>query len=325
MAFTTSFTILISLPLLLLLQFLSGTHSTTFTVINNCNYNVWPAILSNSGSPPISLTGFALSPSDSEAIPVPPNWSGRLWGRTHCAADINGKFTCLTGDCGSSAVECGGGNLSPPATTVEFTLTDDGTVNYLISVADGYNLPLMVVPQGGTAGPGNCGTVGCVMDSNSEYIPKELRVTSSTGTGNESTVAIKSACGGASGPGNCNPNSNSELFKKWCPQAQASAYDKSSSSTCQSSDFVFHFCPSGFPATRSNNGDNMGGGQGASSDDLGKDTSSTFGIVIGVVAGVIGLVLLIWLWRRYLKSGCEFHPCTCTCCGLFSCTICGDD
>uniref|UniRef100_A0A803PEP1 Thaumatin-like protein n=1 Tax=Cannabis sativa TaxID=3483 RepID=A0A803PEP1_CANSA len=322
MAFTTTTpTLLISL---LLLQFLSGTHSATFTITNNCNYNVWPAILSNSGSPLITPTGFALGPTDSEAIPVPPNWSGRLWGRTHCAADINGKFTCLTGDCGTSSVECGGGNLSPPATTVEFALTDGaGPAKYLISLADGYNLPLMVVPQGGAAGTGNCGTVGCVMDSNSEYFPKELRVTSSsTGTGNgndTTTLAIKSACGGASGAGNCNSNSNSELFKKWCPQAQASVYDKSSGSTCQSSDFVIHFCPSGFPATR-NNGDNIGGeGASSSSDDLGKDTNKTFGIVIGVVAGVIGLVLIIWLCRKYIKKSC-----TCTCCGLFSCTICGD-
>ena len=230
----------------------AGINSATLTIINNCNCNIWPAILSNSGSQPLSPTGFALGAGNSQAITVPSNWSGRLWGRTQCSGDTTGKFTCLTGDCGSSAVECGGGQLSPAATRAEFTLTDGGPGSYLVSVVDGYNLPMMVVPQGGT-GPENCGTVGCVMDSNSNYFPKELQITS--GTGNN-VVAIKSACGGASesstAPANCNPNNSySDLFKRSCPQAQTSVNDKILSFTCgQSAVYVVYFCPSGYPSAR---------------------------------------------------------------------------
>ncbi|PON89371.1 Thaumatin [Trema orientale] len=276
----------------------AGTNSATFTIINTCNYNIWPAILSNPGSPPLSPAGFILSPGDSLAISVPSTWSGQLWGRTQCAADAAGNFTCLTGDCGTSTVQCGGGQLSPPAT------------------------------KGGT-GSQNCGTVGCVIDSNSNNFPQELRVTSATG--NE-TVAIKSACGGAStAPADCDPNSNSNLFKKSCPQAQTSASDNSSSFTCQSVDYAVHFCPSGFQSTGSTGTGNIipqdqNNNNGPSDGLYGKkEVNSNFITGVGVAAAVIGIVLMIWIWRRrYLKSKCELHPCTCTCCSIFSCSICID-
>ncbi|PON53475.1 Thaumatin [Parasponia andersonii] len=304
-----------------------GTNSATFTIINACNYNIWPAILSNPGSPPLSPTGFILSQGDSLAISVPSTWSGQLWGRTQCAADAAGNFTCLTGDCGTSAVECGGGQLSPPATTANFTLTDGGPSSYLVSLVVGYNLPIMVVPQGGARSQ-NCETVGCVIDSNSNYFPQELRVTSATGS---KTVALKSACGGAStAPADCNPNSNSNLFEKSCPQAQTSASDTSSSFTCQSVDYAVHFCPSGFQSTGGTGTGNIipqdqNNNNGPSDGLYGKkQVNSNFIIGVGVAAAVIGIVLMIWIWRRYRKSKCELHPCTCTCCSIFSCSICVD-
>jgi len=87
---------------------------------------VWPAILSGVGSSLLSTTGFALIQGGSNTLAVPPAWSGRLWGRTLCSLDITGKFSCVTGDCGTSTVECAGGNPALPVTQVEFDLNGTG-------------------------------------------------------------------------------------------------------------------------------------------------------------------------------------------------------
>ncbi|KAL0423841.1 UNVERIFIED_CONTAM: PR5-like receptor kinase [Sesamum radiatum] len=66
-----------------------------------------------------------------------------MWGRTLCSQDsTTGKFTCVTGDCGSGALECGGGGAAPPATLAEFTLNGaDGLDFYDVSLVDGYICP----------------------------------------------------------------------------------------------------------------------------------------------------------------------------------------
>ncbi|KAK4393861.1 Thaumatin-like protein [Sesamum angolense] len=81
----------------------------TFTFVNQCGYTVWPGLLSSAGSPQLSTTGFALNSGDSIPVSAPASWSGRMWGRTLCSQDsASGRFTCLTGDCGSGTPECGG-------------------------------------------------------------------------------------------------------------------------------------------------------------------------------------------------------------------------
>ncbi|GMP27137.1 hypothetical protein CsSME_00003263 [Camellia sinensis var. sinensis] len=237
--------------------FTSGVFSATFTIVNQCSYTVWPGILSGAGTPPLSSTGFALLTGESTAIPVPTAWSGRLWGRTFCTTDsTTGKFTCATGDCGSSTIQCSGSGAAPPATLAEFTLNGAGGLDfYDVSLVDGYNLPMLVVPQGGTGG-GNCTATGCVVDLNGSC-PSELRVMSDGGAKN---VACKSACdafgdpqyccsGAYATPDTCKPTSFSEYFKSACPRAYSYAYDDGSSIfTCASADYVITFCPT--PATR---------------------------------------------------------------------------
>ncbi|MBA0801913.1 hypothetical protein Gohar_012251 [Gossypium harknessii] len=84
---------------------------------------------------------------------VPTSWSGRLWGQTLCTENSSGKFSCLTEDCGSSTLECSSSGASPPATLAEFTLNGAEEVDfYDVSLVDGYNLPMMVSPNGGTGG-----------------------------------------------------------------------------------------------------------------------------------------------------------------------------
>lgn len=134
-------------------------NSTTFTLVNKCDYTVWPGLLSGSGMAQLSTTGFALQPGDASSIPIPASWSGRLWGRTGCTQDAaTGKFSCITGDCGSSTgLQCSGGGAAPPATLAEFTLNGAGGLDfYDISLVDGYNLPMIIMPQGGSGGNHNC-------------------------------------------------------------------------------------------------------------------------------------------------------------------------
>lgn len=216
-------------------------------------------MLSGAGTPPLSTTGFVLQPGESNAISLPPAWSGRLWGRTLCSQDsTTGKFSCITGDCGSSTVECAGGGAAPPATLAEFTLNGAGGLDFFdVSLVDGYNLPMTVEPQGGT-GSGNCTATGCVVDLNSAC-PSELKVLSG-GDGGGDGVACKSACeafadpqyccsGAYATPDTCKPSAYSQFFKSACPRAYSYAYDDGTSTfTCASADYLVTFCPT--PSTR---------------------------------------------------------------------------
>ncbi|KAI3798830.1 hypothetical protein L1987_34111 [Smallanthus sonchifolius] len=226
-------------------------QSATFTLTNQCNYPVWPGLLSGAGTPPLPTTGFPLQPTQSNSISIPPSWSGRMWGRRLCSTDSTGRFSCVTGDCGSGTVECNGGGAAPPATLAEFTLNGaNGMDFYDVSLVDGYNLPMMVVPQGESSG--NCNVTGCVADLN-KNCPAELRL---TGSGDvDECVACRSACeafgdpmyccsGAYSTPQTCNPTSYSEYFKTACPSAYSYAYDDGTSTfTCSSANYVITFCP----------------------------------------------------------------------------------
>lgn len=229
----------------------AGSHAATFTVVNKCSYPVWPGILSGAGTEQLATTGFALQPGESNTFTVPAAWSGRVWGRTMCSTDTAGKFTCATGDCGSSTIECSGGGAIPPATLAEFTLNGAGGLDfYDVSLVDGYNLPMTVDPDG--ASVGNCSSTGCMVDLNGGC-PAELKVKMEEEGGK--SVACKSACeafgdpqyccsGDYANPQTCKPSSYSQFFKSACPRAYSYAYDDGTSTfTCASADYIITFCP----------------------------------------------------------------------------------
>ncbi|OVA19848.1 Thaumatin [Macleaya cordata] len=248
---------LLLLIVILVVSFIvTGVFSTTFTFTNNCGYTVWPGLLASAGSPPLETTGFVLQKGESRVISAPPSWSGRFWGRTLCSEDSTGKFSCVTADCGSVKIECAGGGAAPPATLAEFTLNGAGGFDfYDVSLVDGYNLQMLVVPQGGSGGGGggNCNTTGCLVDLNG-MCPSELKVLSSV-DGNNADVACKSACeafrkdeyccsGEFGNPNTCKPSSYSEIFKRACPRAYSYAYDDGTSTfTCASADYLIAYCP----------------------------------------------------------------------------------
>lgn len=229
--------------------FISGVLSGSFTLTNNCAYTVWPGVLSNAGSTPLTVTGFSLQKGESKTLSAPSGWAGRFWGRTICNEDSSGKFSCVTGDCGSGKLECAGSGAAPPATLAEFKLDGaNGLDFYDVSLVDGYNLPMLVVPQGGS---GNCSVTGCLVDLN-EACPSDLRVLGEDGSEN---VACKSACeafgdpqyccsGAYGNPNTCKPSTYSQFFKHACPRAYSYAYDDGTSTfTCASADYVITFCP----------------------------------------------------------------------------------
>ncbi|XP_027347496.1 thaumatin-like protein 1b [Abrus precatorius] len=247
---TASIQISATLIFLFIFHFLRGSNSATFTIVNKCSYPVWPGILSGAGTAQLATTGFALQPGESNAVAVPAGWSGRLWGRTLCSTDSAGKFSCATGDCGSSAVQCRGGGALPPATLAEFTLNGAGGLDfYDVSLVDGYNLAMTVEAHGGG---GNCTATGCMADLNGGC-PAELKVKMAAGG---EGVACKSACeafgdpryccsGEYATPQTCKPSSYSQLFKSACPRAYSYAYDDATSTfTCASADYLITFCPS---------------------------------------------------------------------------------
>lgn len=269
----------VALSLIALLLLLPAAWSATFTMTNNCGYTVWPGLLSGAGTAPLSTTGFALAQGASAAVDAPTGWSGRMWARTLCAEDATGRFTCATGDCGSGTLQCNGGGAAPPTSLVEFTLDGSGGMDFFdVSLVDGYNLPMLIVPQGAaaagastavaasSAGGPKCMATGCLVDLN-EACPADLRVTSSTGvagagtaavgSGSGSAVACKSACeafgspqyccsGAYGSPSTCRPSTYSQFFKSACPRAYSYAYDDSTSTfTCAAgTNYAITFCPS---------------------------------------------------------------------------------
>ncbi|XP_010069813.2 thaumatin-like protein 1 [Eucalyptus grandis] len=231
---------------LILLHLCRGISGATFTLINRCDFTVWPGVLANAGSAALGSTGFELPTGASRSFQAPPTWSGRFWGRTSCNFDPStGQGSCATADCGSNQVECNGAGAAPPATLAEFTIQSGGAQDfYDVSLVDGYNLPMLVDVSGGS---GACLSTGCLTDLNRQC-PAELRDGSGQGCKSacEAFGSPEYCCSGAYGsPDTCKPSVYSQMFKAACPRSYSYAYDdKTSTFTCTAADYTITFCPS---------------------------------------------------------------------------------
>ncbi|OWM80926.1 hypothetical protein CDL15_Pgr006957 [Punica granatum] len=241
---SSSYITYISLIVLILCRGISG---ATFTLINRCEFTVWPGTLANAGSSPLDSTGFELGPGSSRVFHSSTSWSGRFWGRTGCSFDPStGRGSCLTGDCGSGQIECNGAGAQPPATLAEFTVGSSfgtGQDFYDVSLVDGYNLPMLVDTSGGS---GSCVSTGCAADLN-RACPAELRGGSGGGCKSacEAFGSPEYCCSGAfATPDTCKPSVYSEMFKAACPRSYSYAYDDATSTfTCTGADYTITFCP----------------------------------------------------------------------------------
>ncbi|KAK7243869.1 hypothetical protein RIF29_38682 [Crotalaria pallida] len=237
--------------LFLILHFsVSGVISTTFTLVNQCNHTVWPATATN--APSSSTTGFALESGDSINITGPSTWNGRLWARTLCttvSTTNTSTFSCIAGDCGTGKVECSGNGATPPVTLAEFSLgSTTGRDFFDISLVDGFNVPMLVVPRGSSRD--NCSSTGCPNDVNA-VCPEELKVKSVDD--NKKVVACNGACTvfktsqyccTGNNSTTCKPTNYSQVFKRACPQAYSYPLDDQTSTfTCSAADYNIIFCP----------------------------------------------------------------------------------
>jgi hypothetical protein len=152
---------------LLLLVFARWYHvsmAMTFTISNYCPHPIWPGTLAGAGTSQLSMTGFKLDPGQTVQLAAPAGWSGRIWARTGCVFDADGAGVCQTGDCGGR-MECRGAGATPPATLFEVTLDGSGGQDfYDVSLVDGYNLPVVAIPQSRQGGA--CNATGCMADLN---------------------------------------------------------------------------------------------------------------------------------------------------------------
>ncbi|XP_054789272.1 pathogenesis-related thaumatin-like protein 3.5 [Prosopis cineraria] len=211
-----------------------------FTIVNNCKDTIWPAVTPGDN---FDGGGFSLKPHQSRVFTAPVGWSGRIWARTGCKFDSSGNGSCVTGACGSS-LKCAASG-KPPASLAEFTLV--ASDYYDVSLVDGFNVPVAVLPINGK---GNCTTVGCDYDMRPKC-PSELAVKSKG-----KVVACRSACdvfntdeyccrGNYGNPITCKPTYYSKKFKEACPNSYSYAYDDPTSIfSCTSPDYVVAFCSS---------------------------------------------------------------------------------
>jgi len=209
------------------------------------------------GSPELPLNGgWEMLSNTSTNVSLAHGWNGRFWGRTNC--DQWGW--CQTGDCGGR-IECNGTGGVPPVSLAEFSFDTPGGDYYDVSLVDGYNIPMGIIPLNATRLPFggdwryHCQFAGCNSGEDlNDICPPELQVTNSSGE----VIACMSACmrfgedqfcctGNYSTPQTCPPTSYSEIFKDVCPDAYSYAYDDDSALyTCDGipvSDYDIVFCP----------------------------------------------------------------------------------
>lgn len=223
-----------------------GAEAATFTLQNGCRNTIWPGIQPGSGKSQLMNGGLRLKPGESVNIQAPTGWSGRFWGRRGCSFDNTGRGTCVTGDCGG-VLECAGAGGAPPASLAEFTL--DSPIDYYdVSLVDGYNMPISIIPSNGSTGIGMCKAVRCVSELN-RNCPKSLQVQRKG-----RVVACNSACmafntpeycctGAYGSPSTCKPTNYSKVFKASCPTAYSYAYDDPTSTfTCKGANYLIRFC-----------------------------------------------------------------------------------
>ncbi|KAK2979928.1 hypothetical protein RJ640_002189 [Escallonia rubra] len=219
---------------------MTAVYSTSLELTNGCTSTVWPGVVSGHGTPPLTVTIFTLEPGESASLFIPASWSGLLWARTLCSYDLTGRFNCLNGDCGTGSEECASVQTVPPVTVAMFNMGGNGGLDfYGVSAAHGYNLAILVVPQGDDEG--NCMATACVDAPDG---PSE--------TGSASTTTCfafgdpENCCSGAyAPPGTCKPSYYSSYFGSRCPWAYVDDDGKEENRTfaCSRADYRITFCP----------------------------------------------------------------------------------
>ena len=253
----------------------------TFTFVNSSGQEIWVGAFGPNGTSP-NGGGWAMTPGQTQVITVPDTFSGRFWARTLCTFNGNTGH-CETADCGSLA--CNGNIGVPPATLAEVTLGPGVGVtfdDYDVSLVDGYNLPMTMVPVNGT---GQCTPAGCKTDFNATCPPALQQIDASGRVVGcmSACIAFRTdqfCCEGAFGtPQTCIPSqwpvNYAAFFKSGCPNAYSYPYDDPTSNfTCTAGAYTITFWPFTTPG-------GAGGGTGGGGNAYSQIKASGFAAQAG--------------------------------------------
>ncbi|KAG6535157.1 protein P21-like [Zingiber officinale] len=207
-------------------------NAATFQIVNRCSFTVWAAWATTG---PRAGGGNRLNSGQSWTININAGATGgRIWARTGCSFDGNGRGSCQTGDCGG-VLQCQGYGRAPN-TLAEFALNQFQNLDFFdISNVDGYNVGLDFSPTSG-----GCRGIRCAANIVGEC-PAQLRAPG--GCNNPCTVFGTQRYCCTNGP--CGPTELSEFFKTRCPDAYSYPQDDATSTfTCPGgTNYRVTFCP----------------------------------------------------------------------------------
>ncbi|PWA79041.1 thaumatin-like protein 2 [Artemisia annua] len=236
---------LISFIILTIFCFTS-TQAANIDVINQCPYTVWAAArpgegIGNETGQWRPGGGRRIETGQSWQLTLGPGTSGaRIWGRTKCNFDANGRGgNCETGDC-NNLLECDGYG-TPPVTLAEFAPNQDNNTDFLvISLVDGFNIPMEFGPVSADA---SCKKLSCAGVDLISQCPKQLRAQG--GCNNPCNVFNTDEYCCTPERDGCGPTDYSRYFKDRCPDAKSYPIDDvTSQSSCPGgTNYKVVFCP----------------------------------------------------------------------------------
>ncbi|GAA5876282.1 hypothetical protein JCM1840_003605 [Sporobolomyces johnsonii] len=288
----------------------------TFTIKNNCNYALWPAVTNygaNSGY--TGSRGWEAAAGNSTTITIPSPWNGRIWARRDCTFDSSGSGSCVTGNC-DGGLECDDQTIGY-VNVGEFNLDSWGGNDFWdISCVPGWTVTMSIEPDG-------CDSVVCATDLNPDCPDDKMKQTDSDGN----VIGCLSACMAginAETPSmNCCSGDLNNLttcvssgvdyysvLKPYCPHAYWYPYDSRPNypevdyacSAAKNPSYTVTFCPTGSTTggnntTNSTSSSTGGGGSSSGTTGYAKPTvtassgmgaSSTTGSGEGGSSGITG-------------------------------------
>lgn len=218
--------------------------------INECTQTIW-AGASGLEEPAGAFDAVSrLDPQGCVAVTVTQVAGGRAWGATDCIDDV----------CASD------GNLGQ-GTLIQFDLPAEGTDLYDVSLVDGFNLPMAMIPTGlGSAGGAEpCQSASCAADL-TVVCPEALRRYDDDGELAYCASACRACdpcqgcddCADLAAPAclgcgtfasfccmgqACAENEHTMLWKSLCPDAITYSTDSSTFTCTPGADYDVVFCP----------------------------------------------------------------------------------
>ncbi|KAL5551774.1 hypothetical protein UlMin_001950, partial [Ulmus minor] len=112
----------------------SDSQNAIFKITNSCPFVVWPATFPGGGR--------QLLPRETWDLSVACGIACRIWARTGCEFDSNGRAQCETGDSGG-VLQCQSSSSQPLNTLAEFSINMTNNMDLFdISLVDGFNVAM---------------------------------------------------------------------------------------------------------------------------------------------------------------------------------------